>query len=140
MWVLSTYTSVESVLKQSDTEAYLWGRKAANKGLAKAEYAVGCTISFTRITTTPDAGSDYTEIGIGIKQDMDSAKRWYMRAAGRSLSRSGRDRLRTHETVAQQHKRAMQRLTELNNAKNAKSKKTQARPTRHEAQNECLIM
>lgn len=29
-------------MKQSDTEAYLWGRKAANKGLAKAEYAVGC--------------------------------------------------------------------------------------------------
>jgi TPR repeat protein len=33
---------LEGVLKQSDTEAYLWGRKAANKGLAKAEYAVGC--------------------------------------------------------------------------------------------------
>ena len=32
----------EGVLKQSDTEAYLWGRRAANKGLAKAEYAVGC--------------------------------------------------------------------------------------------------
>lgn len=35
-------TGSEGVLKQSDTEAYLWGRKAANKGLAKAEYAVGC--------------------------------------------------------------------------------------------------
>jgi TPR repeat protein len=32
----------EGVLKQSDTEAYLWGRRAANKCLAKAEYAVGC--------------------------------------------------------------------------------------------------
>lgn len=35
------------MLKQSDTEAYLWGRKAANKGLAKAEYAVGCISSFS---------------------------------------------------------------------------------------------
>lgn len=30
------------VLKQSDSEAYLWARRAANKGLSKAEYAVGC--------------------------------------------------------------------------------------------------
>ncbi|WVR09187.1 hypothetical protein IAU60_006249 [Kwoniella sp. DSM 27419] len=97
-------TGSEGVLKQSDTEAYLWGRKAANKGLAKAEYAVGY----------------YTEIGIGVKQDMELAKRWYMRAA------------------AQQHKRAMQRLTELNNAKNPKGK--HARPTRTDAQSECVVM
>jgi hypothetical protein len=32
----------EGVLKQSDSESYLWARKAANKGMAKAEYAVGC--------------------------------------------------------------------------------------------------
>jgi len=35
----------EGVLKQSDNEAYLWGRKAANKGHAKAEYAVGCKLA-----------------------------------------------------------------------------------------------
>lgn len=28
---------------------------------------------------------DYTEMGIGVKQDMESAKRWYMRAAGESI-------------------------------------------------------
>ncbi|KAK4685042.1 uncharacterized protein P7C73_g5114, partial [Tremellales sp. Uapishka_1] len=99
-------TGSEGVLKQSDTEAYLWGRKAANKGLAKAEYAVGY----------------YTEIGIGVKQDIELAKRWYMRAA------------------AQQHKRAMQRLTEMNNTKNAKTKKGAARPTRSDAQSECRVM
>jgi uncharacterized protein len=59
-------TGSESVLKQSDSEAYLWARRAANKGLAKAEYAVGY----------------YAEVGIGIKQDIEFAKRWYMRAAG----------------------------------------------------------
>lgn len=34
-------TGAEGVLKQSDTEAYLWARKAADKGLARGEYAVG---------------------------------------------------------------------------------------------------
>ncbi len=35
-------TGAEGVLKQSDSEAYLWARRSGNKGLAKAEYAVGC--------------------------------------------------------------------------------------------------
>jgi TPR repeat protein len=59
-------TGSEGVLKQSDSEAYLWARRAANKGLSKAEYAVGY----------------YAEMGIGVKQDIELAKRWYMRAAG----------------------------------------------------------
>lgn len=59
-------TGSEGVLKQSDSEAYLWARRAANKGLSKAEYAVGY----------------YAEVGIGVKQDLELAKRWYMRAAG----------------------------------------------------------
>lgn len=62
-------TGSEGVLKQSDSEAYLWARRAANKGLSKAEYAVGY----------------YAEIGIGVKQDIELAKRWYMRAAGMFL-------------------------------------------------------
>ncbi|KAJ9097863.1 hypothetical protein QFC19_006656 [Naganishia cerealis] len=61
-------TGAEGVLKQNDGEAYLWARKSANKGLAKAEFAVGY----------------YTEVGIGVKQDLELAKRWYMRAAGPS--------------------------------------------------------
>lgn len=61
-------TGSEGVLKQSDSEAYLWARRAANKGLSKAEYAVGY----------------YAEVGIGVKQDVEFAKRWYMRAAGGS--------------------------------------------------------
>ena len=63
-------TGSEGVLKQSDSEAYLWARRAANKGLAKAEYAVGY----------------YAEVGIGVKQDVEFAKRWYMRAAGMSFN------------------------------------------------------
>lgn len=59
-------TGSEGVLPQSDAEAYLWARRAANKGLSKAEFAVGY----------------YAEQGIGVKQDVEFAKRWYMRAAG----------------------------------------------------------
>lgn len=62
-------TGSEGVLKQSDSEAYLWARRAANKGLPKAEYAVGY----------------YCEVGIGVKGDSEEAKRWYMRAAGESF-------------------------------------------------------
>lgn len=96
-------TGSEGVLKQSDSEAYLWGRKAANKGLSKAEYAVGY----------------YAEVGIGIKQDIEFAKRWYMRAA------------------AQGNKRAMNRLTEMKRMGNKRS--NVGRPTRQQAKDECVI-
>ena len=59
-------TGSEGVLQQSDTEAYLWARKAAMAGLAKAEYAMGY----------------FTEVGIGVPASMEDAKRWYWRAAG----------------------------------------------------------
>ncbi|KAI8350157.1 hypothetical protein BD560DRAFT_314078, partial [Blakeslea trispora] len=72
-------TGAEGILRQSDKEAYLWARRAADKGNAKAEYAVGY----------------YTETGTGTRQDVEEAKRWYMRAS------------------AQNYARATQRLTEL---------------------------
>ncbi|KAI0075788.1 HCP-like protein [Panus rudis PR-1116 ss-1] len=96
-------TGSEGVLKQSDSEAYLWARRAANKGLSKAEYAVGY----------------YAEVGIGVKQDIEFAKRWYMRAA------------------AQGNKRAMNRLTEMKRTGNRRM--NQARPTRQDAKDECVI-
>ncbi|RSH93388.1 hypothetical protein EHS25_007744 [Saitozyma podzolica] len=53
------------VLPQSDTEAYLWAKKAAELGLAKAQYAVGY----------------FTETGIGIEADPSEAMKWYKQAA-----------------------------------------------------------
>ncbi|PWN54193.1 HCP-like protein [Violaceomyces palustris] len=53
------------ILPQSDTEAYLWAKKAAEQGLAKAEYAVGY----------------FTEMGIGTVKDLAEAKAWYRSAA-----------------------------------------------------------
>lgn len=61
-------TGSDGVLNQSDTEAYLWARKAAQAGLSKAEYAMGY----------------FTEVGIGVPANMEDAKRWYWRAAGKS--------------------------------------------------------
>ena len=62
-------TGSEGVLQQSDTEAYLWARKAAQAGMAKAEYAMGY----------------FTEVGIGAPANLEDAKRWYWRAACESL-------------------------------------------------------
>lgn len=58
-------TGSEGVIQQSDTEAYLWARKAAQAGLSKAEYAMGY----------------FNEVGIGAPADLEAAKRWYWRAA-----------------------------------------------------------
>lgn len=99
-------TGSEGVLKQSDSEAYLWARRAATKGIPKAEYAVGY----------------YSEVGIGVDADIDEAKRWYMRAA------------------AQGNKRAMMRLTELKQQKGGRMGRKGARPTRKDAETECIIM
>ncbi|KAF5093985.1 hypothetical protein D0Z03_002239 [Geotrichum reessii] len=76
-------TGSNGVLQQSDTEAYLWARRAAEKGLAKAEYALGY----------------FVEVGIGVKPDLEEAKRWYFKAA------------------AQKHPKALARLQELRSAK-----------------------
>ncbi|KAL6857977.1 hypothetical protein ACO1O0_005423 [Amphichorda felina] len=69
-------TGSPGVLKQSDQEAYLWARKAAVAGLAKAEYAMGY----------------FTETGIGVPPNLDDAKRWYWRAAAQDFPKA-RERL-----------------------------------------------
>ena len=60
-------TGAEGILEHSDTEAYLWARKAASSEppLAKAMFAMGY----------------FTETGIGCPKSIDEAKRWYGRAA-----------------------------------------------------------
>ncbi|CDH57280.1 hcp-like protein [Lichtheimia corymbifera JMRC:FSU:9682] len=65
-------TGAEGILQQNDQEAYLWALKAAERGYAKAEYAVGY----------------YTETGIGIRQNLEEARKWYMRAAAQNNQRA----------------------------------------------------
>ncbi|ORZ20261.1 hypothetical protein BCR42DRAFT_408348, partial [Absidia repens] len=94
----------------NDVEAYLWARKAADRGYAKAEYAVGY----------------YTETGVGVKQSLDDAKKWYLRAA------------------AQNNRRAMQRLSELKkHGNNLQQRKKHTRDNgagSHEKDSDCTIM
>ncbi|KAF2466009.1 uncharacterized protein BDR25DRAFT_82037 [Lindgomyces ingoldianus] len=60
-------TGSAGILEQSDTEAYLWARKAAcaEPPLPKALFAMGY----------------FTEVGIGCPRSLEEAKRWYGRAA-----------------------------------------------------------
>ncbi|KAK2745894.1 hypothetical protein FQN57_003507 [Myotisia sp. PD_48] len=55
----------EPILDKNEDEAYEWARRAAECGLAKAEYAVGY----------------FTEMGIGCRRDPLEANVWYVRAA-----------------------------------------------------------
>ena len=63
-------TGSEGILEQSDTEAYLWARKAvaSRPPLAKALFALGY----------------YTECGIGTQRHVGDAKFWYSKAAGKT--------------------------------------------------------
>lgn len=62
-------TGAEGILEHSDSQAYLWARKAAGAEppLPKAMFAMGY----------------FTEQGIGCKASLEEAKKWYSRAAGK---------------------------------------------------------
>ncbi|SPO00183.1 related to protoplast regeneration and killer toxin resistance protein [Cephalotrichum gorgonifer] len=87
-------TGSEGVLAQSDSEAYLWARKAATAGLAKAEYAMGY----------------FTEVGIGTAANMDDAKRWYWRAAAQDLLKA-RERLEDLKRTGKSGPRQRERIS-----------------------------
>ncbi|RDW80179.1 hypothetical protein BP6252_04817 [Coleophoma cylindrospora] len=87
-------TGSEGVLQQSDTEAYLWARKAAMAGLAKAEYAMGY----------------FTEVGIGAPGNLEDAKRWYWRAAAQNFPKA-RERLEDLKKGGKQGPKARERIS-----------------------------
>ncbi|KAF9935615.1 hypothetical protein BGZ75_007186 [Mortierella antarctica] len=55
----------QGILPQSDAEAYIWAKRAADKDLPKALYAMGY----------------FTEVGIGPRKDMEEAIEWYKKAS-----------------------------------------------------------
>ncbi|KAJ2480689.1 hypothetical protein IWW56_002272 [Coemansia sp. RSA 2131] len=66
-------TGAEPHLPQNDVEAFLWARRAADRRLAKAEYAVGY----------------YYECGIGVAHpDVNEAQKWYLKAAHQNNRRA----------------------------------------------------
>lgn len=62
----------EPVLEKDESEAYEWAARAANLGLAKAQYAVGY----------------FTEMGIGCRRDPLEANVWYVKAADQGDERA----------------------------------------------------
>ncbi|KAF9181089.1 hypothetical protein BGZ51_007313 [Haplosporangium sp. Z 767] len=65
-------TGHESGLTQSESLAYEWAAKAARRGWSKAEYTL----------------AHYHEVGIGVPQDLQVAKQWYIKAAARGDERA----------------------------------------------------
>ncbi|KAK9453656.1 HCP-like protein [Dipodascopsis uninucleata] len=65
-------TGADGILPKSEAESYLWARRASEKGLAKAEYAVGY----------------FTENGIGTTANMHEAIRWYKKAASQNYQKA----------------------------------------------------
>ena len=118
-------TGSEGVLQQSDTEAYLWARKAAQSGLAKAEYAMGY----------------FTEVGIGAPINIEDAERWYWRSAGKfSFDRSRKSR-KVNKSLAQNFPKAKERFEELRKggAKMQKSRVSRS-ALRKQSEGECVLM
>lgn len=62
----------EPVLEKDEGEAYEWAKRAAELGLAKAQYAVGY----------------FTEMGIGCRRDPLEANVWYVKAADQGDERA----------------------------------------------------
>ncbi|KAK5065202.1 hypothetical protein LTR84_001039 [Exophiala bonariae] len=91
-------TGSEPLLTQSDTEAFLWARKAASSGLTKAEYAMGY----------------FFEVGIGTAVDVEEAKRWYYRAAAQSHVKA-RERLEELKRGGQRQQKTRMSRTNVKN-------------------------
>lgn len=123
-------TGTDGILQQSDTEAYLWTRKAAQAGLAKAEYGMGY----------------FTEVGIGVPANLDDAKRWYWKAACEFLfcilfSLPAWGFSTNNFPLAQNFPKARERLEDLKRG-GAKMQKTRVSRSAVNKQNEgdCVVM
>ncbi|KAK7723340.1 hypothetical protein SLS57_004534 [Botryosphaeria dothidea] len=92
-------TGIPGVLEQSDTEAYLWARKAAcaDPPLPKAMFAMGY----------------YTEVGIGCPRSLEEAKRWYGRAASYNFPKA-RERLEELKKGGAKVQKGRERLSRSN--------------------------
>lgn len=118
-------TGAEGILQQSDTEAYLWARKAAVAGLAKAEYAMGY----------------FSEVGIGVPASLEDAKRWYWKASCKQALVIANVRSMLTDSPAQNFLKARERLEDLRRG-GAKMQKTRVSRSAVSKQNEgdCIVM
>ncbi|KAF2263422.1 hypothetical protein CC78DRAFT_581514 [Lojkania enalia] len=92
-------TGSQGILEQSDTEAYLWARKAAcaEPALPKALFAMGY----------------FTEVGIGCPRSLEEAKRWYGRAASYKFPKA-QERLEELKRGGTKAQKGRERLSRTN--------------------------
>jgi hypothetical protein len=62
-------TGAENCFSANEDLAYTFASKAATKGLASAEFAMGY----------------YSELGIGTKKDLEAARKWYSKVRGPAI-------------------------------------------------------
>ena len=115
-------TGAEGIMAQNDTEAYLWARKAANSGLAKAEYAMGY----------------FTEVGIGCPAEIEGAKRWYWKAACELICPKFPSQ--ADPFLAQNFPKARERLEDLRRGGPKMQKSRVSRGTMQRDQGDCKVM
>ncbi|KAI0241268.1 hypothetical protein L0F63_006346 [Massospora cicadina] len=65
-------TGAPGILEQSDSLAFSWCAKASERGLGKAEYAMG----------------QYHEMGVGVDPDLDMALAWYKKASDHGFQKA----------------------------------------------------
>ena len=126
-------TGAEGILDHSDTEAFLWARKAASSEppLPKALFALGY----------------YTEVGIGCTRSLEDAKKWYGKAAGRSLFPCAMSNFYTINAdcicIARNFPKAQDRLDELRRGgasaqRQQRDKLSRSNPPKNDA--DCVVM
>lgn len=121
-------TGVEGILGQSDTEAYLWARKAAcaEPPLPKALFAMGY----------------FTEVGIGCPRSLDEAKRWYGRAAGKLKYPHYVQTTVINNATAYKFPKAQERLEELKKGGSKVQMKRErlSRTNQKQQEENCVVM
>ncbi|KAL5118963.1 hypothetical protein ACEQ8H_003092 [Pleosporales sp. CAS-2024a] len=92
-------TGTPGILEQSDTEAFLWARKAAcaEPPLPKALFAMGY----------------FSEVGIGCPRSLEEAKRWYGRAASYKFPKA-QERLEELKRGGSKAQKQRERLSRTN--------------------------
>ncbi|KAJ5801639.1 uncharacterized protein N7518_003707 [Penicillium psychrosexuale] len=104
----------EPVLEKDENEAYEWALRAANLGLAKAEYAVGY----------------FTEMGIGCRRDPLQSNVWYVKAADQGDERA-KHRIATIRAAAEGKHPAAARNAATRSAARLKKAERKAQATSH---------
>jgi TPR repeat protein len=121
-------TGTSGILEQSDTEAYLWARKAAcaEPPLPKALFAMGY----------------FTEVGIGCPRSLEEAKRWYGRAACKLILTPVLEMKTLTSRPAYKFPKAQERLEELKRGgSKAQMKRERLSRTNQKQQEEnCSVM